>query len=138
MTNENTASGQFNLDEILKAFKGFDKASGPDMSRAYLVMPPAMFDQLKMTVEPFEVPRDDKKDALRYSLFNHSLYGMPVYRMHPAVVGRMYSTDPSYQSIRKPIVWRDEVKPTPITRLQLTIIVCSLIMILLLSCSIFN
>lgn len=134
MTNENTASKQFNLDEMLKAFKGLDKASGPDMSRAYLVVPPAMFDQLAgMTVQPLEFPKEDEK-AFRYSVFNHSLYGMPVYRMHSPIVSRSYYDLPE----PKPVVWREEVKPTPMTRMQLAIIICSLITILLLFRSTFN
>lgn len=79
MSNENTASS-VNLEDLKKLLSNYDITKEPDMSRAYLVLPPPMFDQLGgMTIEPFTTSEADEK-AFRYSVFKDSLYKVPVIK----------------------------------------------------------
>lgn len=115
--------------EMLEELKrSWDKANGPDMSRAYLVVPPAVFEDLKMSVETLSCPDYNFK-----YLNSFNLYGIPVLRM-PSFP--FYFADCSVNP--KPIVWRDEIKPTKPTKSELGIIIASLALILFLSCSVFN
>jgi hypothetical protein len=122
-----TASGT-NAKDIMKSIQEVQQKYGPSpLSRAYLCVPPEMFDQIPITPIQFE----EEPYQMKFRSFMD--FGIPVIRMPSPIF-----TTGDYSPSEKKVEWKVEEVKTPITLIQLCIIIGFLTFLLISISSLFG